>query len=525
VLRLVPLATLVLALFLAGALAVLPAENTTPASTASPTADSSATPSPSPSSSPKPATPTPEPTPEITATPAPTTPPPGTLHIGVWVRVTGSETCLNVRSQPGLVQRVPDGSGATLEYPVPVLNCLPDGFVGKLVDAGGIGPEGQEQHPPITADGHVWWYVLGQGWVAQDWLTPVSDEAPFPPRPELADDGMIAFTRPNGVWVVGADGSEARLIYPLDQTTSWVESLRWSPDGRMLALSRSVPDPGNMAITLIDTSGTVVEEYAGFQDPQWSPDGLKLAAVRNRAPGGLSGWIGEPVIIDRASKQETVLTPSNFSSTSPTWSPDGSQVAFICISGLNYQYLPDGTYQEWHVDCGGDGVRVASAIGGASSLLFPGSVDTWGWFGALSWSPDGSTIALLSSGGPSCNGYLLIRVPSASVERCLSLPDYGSFGGRCGGPSESGASDWSPDSTTLAYHWQFREGENGVALMNLATNQRRMILATDATSVSFSGDGTHLAFGGSGHVWLARTDGGDAVLLTEGSSPAWQPLR
>jgi Tol biopolymer transport system component len=147
------------------------------------------------------------------------------------------------------------------------------------------------------------------------------------------------------------------------------------------------------------------------------------------------------------------------------------------------------------------------------------------WYGNLSWSPDGSTIAMYSSGNPACNGYALIDSVSGVLRRCLALPDYGDFGGRCGGGSESGASDWSPDSTVLAYHWQFREGENGVALMNLATNQRRMILATDATSVSFSGDGSHLAFGSSGYIWLARTDGGDAVLVTEGSAPAWQPVR
>src|SRR5574341_919243 len=105
------------------------------------------TPSPSPSPALE-ASPTPVP---VTGTPAPTLPTaspplpyPGSLHRGDWVQVSGTGDCLNVRASPGLTI---DGSDPA--QPMPVLNCLPDGFIGWLA-----GWPGDTTEMPVFKDGH-----------------------------------------------------------------------------------------------------------------------------------------------------------------------------------------------------------------------------------------------------------------------------------------------------------------------------------------------------------------------------------
>jgi len=140
------------------------------------------------------------------------------------------------------------------------------------------------------------------------------------------------------------------------------------------------------------------------------------------------------------------------------------------------------------------------------------------------WSPDGQTIAAYSGGSADCDGYSLFDVASGARLTCYALPTASQIGGSCGGSAESGASDWSPDGHTLAYHWQFRTGQNGVSLVDVATGERRMIQTTGASSINFSGDGAHLVFSASGYVWTADSDATDVQRLAEGNLPAWQPV-
>jgi len=519
-LRLLPVAAAIVALAVTGAFAILPASSQSP----------STTPSPSPEPSPS-AVPTwiPLETPPATVfipaeTPAPLawSPPDwyaGTLRPGVWVRITGTDSCLNVRAGRGLYQHQPEG-----DIDMPVLNCLPDGFVGQL----SFGPNNDwspGQELPIQADGYSWWYVLGQGWVADEWLAFVQEGgSPFPVRPELSGAGLIAFARADGVWLASADGSSARLIYPVDnEKSASVGAIRWSPDGRLIAVGINRWDKQGInasATEIIDLDDGLVAEYPGLTDANWSPDGRYLSALRfSTNPGAGS----TPVIFDMTTSSETPVGPSTYYSRSPEWAPDGSAVAFICWSNFWQESLPDGTIVDHSNDCGGDGVRIVSLADGSARVILP--VDTAGVlrYDSPAWSPDGTLIAVYETGGE-CGGYALIDVASGTRSSCLPLPQVSSFGfGGCGGFSESGASDWSPDGQTLAYHWQFKAGQNGVALVNVASGERRMILSTQASSISFSGDGAHLTFESSGYVWTADSDASDVQRLTDGWAPAWQP--
>ena len=223
-------------------------------------------PAPSPSSSSSPSEPSPSPSPAVdyelplpSQTPGPTPAPhTGPLKAGDWVQVTGAETCLNVRTQPGVASPYPDADPSTA-----ILNCLPDGFVGRISTEPWM-----KESMPVQADGHWWWSLVGQGWVAEDWLAFHHEgDAPYPQRPELAGLGLIAYIgTDSNVWVMRADGSGPRLLHSRSGEESFGQ-ISWSPDGTRLLISVSRPaaDPVAASLTrLIDALGVTQAEYPGL---------------------------------------------------------------------------------------------------------------------------------------------------------------------------------------------------------------------------------------------------------------------
>jgi hypothetical protein len=200
---------LTLALALAGGVASQ-TDSPTPSPETSESPSPSASPSPEPSPTPEFLPPAPPPTPFDPNAPPPASASPnpahtGTLRAGDWVQITGTDSCLNMRYLPQMP--VPGPDGAILDN---VLNCLPDGFVGRL-DAFGLA---YQATAPVFADGRWWWHIVGQGWAAEEFLTFHHQGAlPWPERPDLANDGLIAyFGSDNSIWLMNADGSHQRPI-------------------------------------------------------------------------------------------------------------------------------------------------------------------------------------------------------------------------------------------------------------------------------------------------------------------------
>ena len=114
-------------------------------------------------------------------------------------------------------------------------------------------------------------------------------------------------------------------------------------------------------------------ELRALQDPQFSPDGSKVAFVVSDPLKGEKRtrhiWL-----YDKASNTGRQITYSEMSETSPRWSPDGKKLAFLSNRGDNQQiYILSLS--------GGEGVVVTKAKADVSSIA---------------WSPDGQAIAFLS---------------------------------------------------------------------------------------------------------------------------------
>ena len=74
-------------------------------------------------------------------------------------------------------------------------------------------------------------------------------------------------------------------------------------------------------------------KFVSISDPQISPDGKSIVVVVSRPDYAQNRFNAELVLIDVASGKRSVLTQDRFSVSSPRWSPNGEQLAFIAKTG------------------------------------------------------------------------------------------------------------------------------------------------------------------------------------------------
>jgi len=167
------------------------------------------------------------------------------------------------------------------------------------------------------------------------------------------------------IWMVNINGSNDRQITFSQESET---QPRWSPDGKYLSFTSSRPGKtrGNQ-VWLMDRSGgeaTQLTELKGrLQGHEWSPDSKRLALLigdpdpeADAAPSpqpGATPRVPKPIVIDRyrykqdgqgyllsgrhtyvyifdlAAKKLERLTKSKWDESSPSWSPDGTRIAFM----------------------------------------------------------------------------------------------------------------------------------------------------------------------------------------------------
>ena len=199
---------------------------------------------------------------------------------------------------------------------------------------------------------------------------------------------------------------------------------------------------------------------------------------------------------------------------SPTFSPDGSQVAFA-----------------WDGETEGKGYDLYVKVIDAEKPLRLTHHPSAGMSAA--WSPDGSNIAVLRTGVGEESGLYLVP-PTGGPERKLATPGSSSRFGN--------GVNWSPDGKRVVFSDQPSEPDNPLHLLAAAPLQLR-ILALDTLELTkvetgciwvsnpmFSPRGTFLSWicnkaGISSSLWLLRLTGGKPTqLLTRDdgiSGTAW----
>ena len=150
----------------------------------------------------------------------------------------------------------------------------------------------------------------------------------------------------------------------------WLKNAPASYTGRIVFTSRR---DGNFEIYVMDANGgnqvNLTNHRAYDGDPDWSPDGTKIAFISGRDGAGFQIYV-----MDAHGKNPIRLTDGPGEKRHPDWSPDGGRIAFSVHNRFDVD----------HID-------VMDADGGNREKL-----ETVAMY--PSWSPDGKQIAFAQHG-------------------------------------------------------------------------------------------------------------------------------
>ena len=194
----------------------------------------------------------------------------------------------------------------------------------------------------------------------------------------------------------------------------------------------------NFEIYVMDADGGNRENLSNHplhdEDPDWSPDGTKIAFVSNRNHAKYQIYV-----MDADGKNQIKLTDGPLEKRYPDWSPDGGKIAFTVRDGRSRIDVMD--------------------VDGENRVVLENDAS------APSWSPDGGSIAFVSGRDRGSEIYM-IGADGQGLERVTH--DF------LGGASPS----FSPDGRRIAsdpshegFHHIYVIGADGKNPMRLSHNQ------------------------------------------------------
>jgi WD40 repeat protein len=228
-------------------------------------------------------------------------------------------------------------------------------------------------------------------------------------------------------------------------------------------------------------------------DPTWSPDGTRIA-FRSQRDGN-----DEIYIMNLDGTCQTNVTNDPADDWSPAWSPDGTQIAFA-------HFFDGNAYSDIAViNVDGTGLKRITT----SSGEYP------------AWSPDGSRIAFSSARAGNYDIFVMNADGSAQTQLTTD-------------PAYDMSPAWSPDGTQIAFDTQrdsFPPKEVGIGpefeihIINAdGSGDTRLTKNSDEDRFPTWAPNTKIVFSRNGNLYIMNADGSHQSLLFNGGSfPAWRP--
>ena len=272
--------------------------------------------------------------------------------------------------------------------------------------------------------GHIWLVSTDGGEPFQLTNGPSGDS-----NPQWSPDSTrLAFVSKRGgdgaqIWIIPIGGGEAKQ---LTHTKNGASNPRWSSDGKQIAFLRdeedsaveeqrkkakddrvvmgiddftqqhlwvievetmndepeplfSLPREGTDADVNVDKSQRLTTGDFHVSEPCWSPDGKQIVFISTPSPKADDMMFNGTVhLVDLETKNLQKLTRHTGGESSPRWSPDGEQIAYL--------HSPAGYGQK--------DLHVISAEGGVSTNLTATQLDRNADLPV--WSPDGENIYFIA---------------------------------------------------------------------------------------------------------------------------------
>jgi Tol biopolymer transport system component len=231
--------------------------------------------------------------------------------------------------------------------------------------------------------------------VAKALLTEETSDGTLHLSPALSPDGKsVAYFSEADFYFVDlylADGETGKRKRRLFKSTfsSNYETFRFvnsaasfSPDGRFVAVAgkRGPKDE----ILILDVArnrqvGRVKPELDGITTPSWSPDGTQLVFT------GYVGGLSDLFVVGRDGRNLRRLTDDKYAEFHPVWSPDGKSIAFSTDRGpgTDFETLETGNWRIALYDLAMSTVRVLDLMDVGKNV-------------SPQWSPDGQSLAFVS---------------------------------------------------------------------------------------------------------------------------------
>ncbi|HEX7021190.1 MAG TPA: LpqB family beta-propeller domain-containing protein, partial [Gemmatimonadaceae bacterium] len=322
---------------------------------------------------------------------------------------------------------------------------------------------------------------------------------------EKAEKALPKMEARSHVYRVSASGGEPRQLTFGERSET---SPRWSPDGKFISFvsarsggSEGSEDGPKAQIWIMPTDGGEPWQLTAAKDGvsayEWSPDSKAIAftarealskeddAKRKRRDDArvFEGDFRMTHLwtIDVVSKKDKPITGgSSFTvGGSPTWSPDGKQLAFM---GAPTPMVRDDRRDIYVVSA--EGGEVEKIAGTPASETSP------------AWSPDGKTIAYVAdpAGPPIGDGVTLAIVGNSR----LMLYDVASKATKdASSPSfdlSPGAPIWAPNSQTIVFTTGVRTARDVYSYVVASGAYTRVTTGQGISSLSLSADGRRATF-------------------------------